>query len=163
MLDSVASLDDLSGLALTRSKDASGKFQLQFTDMPRKWAAHLSWIILPLSITFWIQCTLVMFFLFRFDLILKSSLLPVCNLVLADKTAVKPGSVLSIKMSSRTATFEDLLFASTMLWPICTNQRLLKYFIPHVMPQVAIPLPSPPNPQRHSQQFVSEWGFWISC
>lgn len=96
MLDSAASLDDLFGLALTLSKDASGKFQLQFTLMPRKWAAHLSWIILPLSITFWLQCTLVMFFVFRFDLLHKSSLLPVHNLVLADKRTVKAGSVLSL-------------------------------------------------------------------
>lgn len=42
VLDSDASLADLSGLALILSKDASGKFQLQFTLMPRKWAERPS-------------------------------------------------------------------------------------------------------------------------
>lgn len=41
-LDSVASLADPSGLALTLSKDASGKFQLQFTLTPKKWAEYPS-------------------------------------------------------------------------------------------------------------------------
>lgn len=52
MLDSATSLADLSALALTLSKDASGKFQLQFTVTPRKWAEHPSGIILPVTITF---------------------------------------------------------------------------------------------------------------